>query len=133
LFNKFQLEGNMKKIIIAAAIAAVSALIPAQAGPAAGLGQTLTGVLQRPVGTVTDIVRSYPTLTQELAPTGVDFLLLVPAVLRGQPISPNVRTITVPLPGPAFLNQTLINVPNTVRVNLVAGGPSGAVIVFGGR
>lgn len=123
----------MKKIIIAAAIAAASALAPALAAPAGGLGQTLTGVLQRPVGTVTDIVRSYPTLTNELAPIGVDFLLLVPAVLRGEPVSPAVRTATIPLPGPAFLNQTLVNVPNAVRVNLVAGGPTGAVIVFGGR
>lgn len=123
----------MKKIFIAAAVLAASSIIPAQAAPTIGVGlsQTLQGVLQRPVGTVTDIVRGYPGLTMELAPTGVDFLLLVPAVLRGQPISPNVRSLTVPLPGPAFLNQTLVNVPNTVRVNLVASGNAGVVIFFG--
>lgn len=123
----------MKKIIIAAAIAAASVLVPAHAAPAAGLGQTLTGVLQRPVGTVTDIVRGYPGLTNELAPIGVDFLLLVPAVLRGEPVSPAVRTATIPLPGPAFLNQRLVNVPNAVSVNLIAGGPSGVVIRFGAQ
>jgi len=123
----------MKKVFFAAAVLAASSIIPAQAAPTIGVGfgQTLQGVLQRPVGTVTDIVRGYPGLTMEFAPTGVDFLLLVPAVLRGQPISPNVRSFTVPLPGPAFLNQTLVNVPDTVRVNLVASGNAGVVIFFG--
>ncbi len=123
----------MKNIIIAAALATAAALIPAQAAPAGGLGQTLTGVLQRPISTVTDIVRSYPSLTQELAPIGVDLLLVVPAVLRGTPVGPSVRTATIPLPGPAFLNQTLVNVPGTVRINVVAANQAGLVFVFGGR
>jgi hypothetical protein len=122
----------MKKIIITAALAAVSALVPAQAAPAGGLAQTLTAVLQRPVGTVTDIVRGYPGITQELAPIGVDLLLVLPALLRGEPIAPNVRTVTVPLPGPAFLNQNLVNVPDTLRVNVSASGPLLITIGTGG-
>ena len=123
----------MKKAIVAAAVVAASALIPAQAQQVGSLGQTLQGVLQRPVGTVTDIVRGYPSLTMELAPIGIDFFLLVPAVLSGSPVSPNLRSATIPLPGPAFLNQTLVNVPDTVRINVIAGGPSGLVFAFGSQ
>lgn len=129
----------MKKLVLIAALAAGSVLAPVQAAPANGLGQTLTGVgqtlaavLQRPVGTVTDIVRGYPGITQELAPIGIDLLLVLPAVLRGEPIAPNVRTVTVPLPGPAFLNQNLINVPDTLRVNVSASGPLVVTIGTGG-
>ncbi|MBA4286961.1 MAG: hypothetical protein C0434_15670 [Xanthomonadaceae bacterium] len=123
----------MKKLIIAAALAAASALVPAQAAPNGGLGQTLVAVLQRPVGTVTDIVRGYPAITQELAPIGVDLLLAVPALLRGEPIAPNVRTVTLALPGPAFLNQNIVNIPDTLRVNVSASGPLVITVGTGGR
>ena len=122
----------MQKIIFATALAAASATMPALAGPANGLAQTVTAVLQRPVGTVTDIVRSYPAITQELAPIGIDLLLVLPAVLRGEPIAPNVRTVTVALPGPAFLNQDIVKIPDTLRVNVSASGPLVVTVATGG-
>lgn len=130
----------MKNFVLIAALAASSILAPAQAAPANGLGQTLTGVgqtlvavLQRPVGTVTDIVRGYPGITQELVPIGVDLLLVVPSLLRGEPITQNIRTVTVALPGPAFLNQNIVNIPDTLRVNVAASGPLVVTIGTGGR
>jgi len=123
----------MKKLIIATALVAASALAPAQAAPNGGLGQTLAAVLQRPVGTVADIVRGYPAITQELAPIGVDLLLVVPALLRGEPIAPNIRTVTVALPGPAFLNQNIVNIPDTLRVNIAGSGPLVITVGTGGR
>ncbi|WP_439638271.1 hypothetical protein [Nevskia sp.] len=123
----------MKKLVLIAALAASSVLAPAQAAPANGLGQTLAAVLQRPVGTVTDIVRGYPAITQELAPIGVDLLLVVPSLLRGEPITQNIRTVTVALPGPAFLNQNIVNIPDTLRVNVAASGPLVVTIGTGGR
>lgn len=123
----------MKKLVLIAALAAGSVLAPAQAAPANGLGQTLAAVLQHPVGTVTDIVRGYPAITQELAPIGVDLLLIVPSLLRGEPITQNIRTVTVALPGPAFLNQNIVNIPDTLRVNVAASGPLVVTIGTGGR
>ncbi len=123
----------MKKLVLIAALAASSVLAPAQAAPANGLGQTLAAVLQHPVGTVTDIVRGYPAITQELAPIGVDLLLVVPSLLRGEPITQNIRTVTVALPGPAFLNQNIVNIPDTLRVNVAASGPLVVTIGTGGR
>ncbi|MCX7070164.1 MAG: hypothetical protein NTW01_04090 [Gammaproteobacteria bacterium] len=123
----------MKKLVLITALAASSVLAPAQAAPANGLGQTLAAVLQRPVGTVTDIVRGYPAITQELAPIGVDLLLVVPSLLRGEPVTRNIRTVTVALPGPAFLNQNIVNIPDTLRVNVAASGPLVITVGTGGR
>lgn len=124
----------MKKTFIAAALVAASSIIPAQAAPTfgQGLGQTLQAVLQRPVGTVGDIVRGYPGVVHELAPIGIDLFLVLPAILRQQPIAPNMRTITVALPGPAFLNQNLVNIPDTLRVNVQGSGPLVITVGTGG-
>ncbi len=119
----------MKKTFIAAAVVAASALIPAQAQQGA-----FGAALQRPSGGLGEGIRmSYSNIIKELAPTGVDLLLIVPAVLRGQPVGPNIRQIVLPLPGPAFLNLPLVNVPGTISVNVRGGGPVVVTIGTGGR
>jgi hypothetical protein len=125
----------MKNTFIAAVIVAAAALAPAHAAPTLGegLGQTVQAVLQRPVGTVADIVRGYPGTIGNLAPLSIDLFLIVPSVLRGQPIDPNLRRIVVPLPGPAFLNQNLLNIPDVMRVNVSASGPLVVTVATGGR
>ena len=124
----------MKKTFIAAALLAASTIIPAQAAPTVGqgLGLTLQAVLQRPVGTVTDIVRGYPGIINEVAPVGIDLFLVIPALLTKTPIAPNFRTVTVPLPGPAFLNMNLVNLPGALRVNVAASGPLVVTVATGG-
>lgn len=124
----------MKHPLIAATLAAAAALAPAHAAPTVGQGlvQTVQAVAQRPIGTVTDIVAGYPGTIRFVAPLGIDLFQAGVAVLRGQPIDPNSRSIVVPLPGPAFLNRDLINRPDVLRVNLNASGPLVITVATGG-
>jgi hypothetical protein len=42
-----------------------------------------------------------------------------------------MRTVTVALPGPALLNQNIVNIPDTLRVNVAGSGS--LVITVGHR
>lgn len=118
----------MKNTLFAAALLGTSLVsAPAMAAPGGlvgGVVGTVQAVLMDLPGTLTNVVQALPTIVNDTVKT-VDVLGGAVGPLLVGSNGPEVRTqsITIPLPGPEFLNATVLKVPNLLEVTATGGGP----------
>ncbi|MCX7070163.1 MAG: hypothetical protein NTW01_04085 [Gammaproteobacteria bacterium] len=126
-----------KKTILALAITAAAASTPAMAAPGGVVGGvvgTVRAVLAAPGTTVAGLVEALPTITNDAVAGVTNALNAVPPVLLGTPGLQNTsQSITVPLPGPAFLNATVAHLPGKLSVSATGAGPLVVTITTGNR
>ena len=125
-----------KKLILALTLS-VAASTPAMAAPAIGgvvggvLG-TVKAVLAEPGPTVVGLVKALPDITNDAVAGVTNVLNAVPPVLLGTPGLQNTsQSITLPLPGPAFLNATVADLPGKLSVSATGAGPIVVTITTG--
>lgn len=118
----------MNKFLIAAAAATALFGSVAQAAPVGlvgGVVGTGTAVLSAPLLTVSNLVQRRASYAGNLAPLGLNFAVTIVPILiaKNGNVPSTVETLSIPLPGPDFLNMNLVNVPGRVQVNVQAAGP----------
>lgn len=124
----------MKKILLVAAAAAALFSSSVQAAPVGlvnGVVGTVQAVLQAPGVTVTSLLADRHLLVGKLPATGLNVVNALVPLLTGQTVKQTTQTIIVPLPGPEFLNLTLVNLPNRVGVSVKASGPISVTVTTG--
>ncbi len=126
---------NKKTILALALTAAVST--PAMAAPGGvggGVLGTVRAVLAAPGSTVAGLVEALPTITNDAVAGVTNALNAVPPTLLGTPGLQNTsQSITVPLPGPAFLNATVARLPGKLSISATGAGPLVVTITTGNR
>lgn len=125
------------KIAAGLALCAAMAAAPATAAPGGVVGGvvgTLQLVLADVPGTLNNVVRALPALVNDTVATVDVAGGAVGPLLLGTPgLQARSQSIVVPLPGPAFLNATVLNVPGTLSVRAVGGGPVVVTVTTGPR
>ncbi|WP_439638270.1 hypothetical protein [Nevskia sp.] len=126
-----------KKTILALALAAAAVSTPAMAAPGGVVGGvlgTVRAVLAAPGSTVAGLVEALPTITNDAVAGVTNALNAVPPTLLGTPGLQNTsQSITVPLPGPAFLNATVARLPGKLSISATGAGPLVVTITTGNR
>lgn len=125
----------MKKFVLAAVAATTLFGASAQAAPVGvvrGLVGTGVAVLQAPGTTIATVITGRSVYTGNLAPLGLNFANAIVPILVGRNIPTTVETLTLPLPGPEFLNLNLVNVPGRALLNVKASGPVVVTFATGG-
>lgn len=116
----------MRKILIAAVATSTLFATAAQAEPVGlvrGLVGTGVAVLQAPGLTLTTLLTDRALIVGKLPPLGLNFVNALVPILTNQPVKSTTQTVIVPLPGPEFLNMTLVNLPDRIGVKVGASGP----------
>lgn len=126
----------MSKILRRAALLAGMALsaptMAAPGGVVGGVVGTVEAVLADPAGTVAGLLTALPAITNDAVGGVTNALNALPPTLLGTPgLQNTTRSITVPLPGPAFLNATVANIPGKLSVSATGGGPVVVTITTG--
>lgn len=124
----------MKKILFAAAAASALFATTAQAAPVGlvnGVVGTVEAVLKAPVLTLNALVTDRALIVGKLPATGLNVVNALVPILTGATVKQTTQTIIVPLPGPEFLNLTLVNLPNRVGVSVHASGPVSVTVTTG--
>ncbi len=124
----------MKKILLVAA--AASALFStstqaAQIGLVNGVVGTVQAVLVAPGATVASLLTERHLIVGKLPATGLNVVNALVPLLTGQAVKPTTQTIIVPLPGPDFLNMTLVDLPSRIGVSVKASGPISVTVTTG--
>lgn len=126
-----------KKIVAGLALCGMVASAPAMAAPGGVVGGvvgTLQTVLADVPGTLTTVVQALPVIVNDtVAAVDVAGGAVGPLLLGSPGLQSRSQSITVPLPGPAFLNATVLNVPGTLGVTATGGGPIVVTITTGPR
>lgn len=126
-----------KKTILALALTAAAVSTPAMAAPGGVVGGvlgTVRAVLAAPGSTVAGLVEALPTITNDAVAGVTNALNAVPPTLLGTPGLQNTsQSITVPLPGPAFLNATVARLPGKLSISATGAGPLVVTITTGNR
>jgi hypothetical protein len=129
---------NMNKQIVAA-LALCSAMVsaPAMAAPGGVVGGvvgTVQAVLGDVPGTLNNVVRALPLIVNDtVAAVDIAGGTVGPLLLGTGGLQSRSQSIIVPLPGPAFLNATVLNVPGTLGVRVIGGGPIVVTVTSGPR
>lgn len=126
-----------KQIVAAAALCSVLTAMPAMAAPGGVVGGVVGSVrlvLADLPGTLNNVVTSLPTIVNDaVAAVDVAGSAVGPLLLGTPGLQTRSQSITVPLPGPQFLNATLANVPGILSVSAVGGGPIVVTVTTGPR
>ena len=124
-----------KMLLVTALMSAAMVSAPAMAAPGGVVGGvvgTVEAVLRNPGGTVSNVLTALPAITNVTVSGATNALNAVPPILLGTPGLQNTRqSIIVPLPGPAFLNVTVANIPGALSVRATAAGPVVVTITTG--
>lgn len=119
-------------LVVSAAASSPAMAAPAVGGVVGGVLGTVQAVLANPAGTVRGVVEALPAITNDTVAGLTNALNAVPPVLLGTPGLRNTsQAITVPLPGPAFLNVTVLDIPGKLSVNATSAGPVVVTITTG--
>lgn len=124
----------MRKILFAAVATSSLFAMTAQAAPVGlvqGVVGTVQAVLQAPGQTITTLLTDRALLVGTLAPTGLNVVNALVPLLTGQTVKRTTQTIIVPLPGPEFLNLTLVHLPDRLGVSVKASGPISVTVTTG--
>lgn len=124
-----------KKLMLALALSTAAVSMPAMAAPGGVVGGvlgTVKAVLAEPGPTVGGLLKALPDITNDAVAGVTNALNAVPPVLLGTPGLRNTsQSITLPLPGPAFLNATVANIPGKLSVSATGAGPIVVTITTG--
>ncbi|MBA4286960.1 MAG: hypothetical protein C0434_15665 [Xanthomonadaceae bacterium] len=124
-----------KKLMLALALSATAVSTQAMAAPGGVVGGvlgTVKAVLAEPGPTVGGLLKALPAITNDAVAGVTNALNAVPPVLLGTPGLQNTsQSITLPLPGPAFLNATVANIPGKLSVSATGAGPIVVTITTG--
>lgn len=123
---------HLKRAAMVAGLALSAPAMAAPGGIVGGVIGTVEAVLGDPAGTVRGLVTALPAITNDAVGGLTNALNAVPPTLLGTPgLQNTTRSIVVPLPGPAFLNATVANIPGRLSVSAVGGGPVVVTITTG--
>lgn len=84
---------------------------------------TVGAVLQAPGATVAGVVQALPAALGATVKVVGETVIHVPGVLLGQPVDSAKKSVVLPLPGPDFLNLTVISVQDVFSVSVGASAP----------
>lgn len=127
------------KTKIAVALMVIGSMVSAPAfaapgGVVGGVVGTVQAVLGNVPGTLNNVVRALPAVVNDTVATVDVAGGAVGPLLLGTPgLQSRSQSIIVPLPGPAFLNATVLNVPGTLSVRAVGAGPVVVTVTTGTR
>lgn len=124
-----------KQLLLAVVLSGAAMSTPAMAAPGGVVGGvvgTVEAVLGNPGGTVSNLLTALPTITNDAVAGVTNALNAVPPILLGTPgLTNTTQSIVVPLPGPAFLNATVANIPGGLSVRATGAGPIVVTITTG--
>lgn len=124
----------MKKILFVAVAASALFATSAQAAPVGlvnGVVGTVEAVLKAPGVTLNALITDRALIVGKLPATGLNVVNALVPILTGATVKQTTQTIIVPLPGPEFLNLTLVNLPNRIGVSVKGSGPIGVTVTTG--
>lgn len=118
----------MNKFLLAAAATTALFGATAQAAPVGlvgGVVGTGVAVLNAPLLTVNNLVQRRAAYLGNVAPLGLNVAKTIVPILiaKNGNVPSTVEDLSIPLPGPDFLNVNLVNVPGRLLVNVQAAGP----------
>jgi hypothetical protein len=124
-----------KKLMLALTLSAAAMSTPAMAAPGGVVGGvlgTVKAVLAEPGLTIGGLLKALPDITNDAVAGVGNTLNAVPPILLGTPGLQNTsQSIVLPLPGPAFLNATVANIPGKLSVSATGAGPIVVTITTG--